>query len=75
MCRTRGSREHWTASKRSLVGLLVWLLAFLPRRAWAHANLERADPAPGSQLDQTPRQLQLFFSEGRRRQLPVGSSC
>lgn len=42
----------------------VLLVAFgLPATAWAHANLERADPAPGSQLDQPPRQLQLFFSE------------
>jgi len=41
-----------------LIGALV-----APARAWAHANLERADPAPGSQLDQAPRQLQLFFSE------------
>ncbi|MCA1646368.1 MAG: copper resistance protein CopC [Chloroflexi bacterium] len=42
-------------------GVVVALL--LPGRAWAHANLERADPAPGAQLDQPPRQLQLFFSE------------
>ncbi|MDQ6670586.1 MAG: CopD family protein [Chloroflexota bacterium] len=41
-----------------LIGALV-----LPATAWAHANLERADPAPGSQLDQPPHQLQLFFSE------------
>src|ERR1700716_1963995 len=41
--------------------LLVALL--VPATAWAHANLERADPPPGSQLDQSPRQLQLFFSE------------
>src|SRR5258708_39733089 len=47
------------ASVAALV--LVWALA--PATALAHANLERADPAPGSQLDQTPRQLQLFFSE------------
>src|SRR5436305_12394867 len=40
--------------------LLVALL--LPATASAHANLERADPAPGTQLDQPPRQLQLFFS-------------
>jgi copper transport protein len=48
------------------IGFLAALLlaAFvLPATAWAHANLERADPAPGSQLDQAPRQLQLFFSE------------
>jgi len=31
--------------------------------ALAHANLERAEPAPGSDLDQAPAQLQLFFSE------------
>src|SRR5258708_8573049 len=37
--------------------------AFAPATAWGHANLERAEPAPGSQLDQPPRQLQLFFSE------------
>jgi copper transport protein len=41
--------------------ILVALLA--PATAWAHANLERAEPAPATQLDQPPRQLQLFFSE------------
>jgi copper transport protein len=41
--------------------VLVALL--LPVTAWAHANLDRADPVPGSQLDQPPRQLQLYFSE------------
>ena len=40
-----------------------WLACRSAATAWAHANLERADPAPGSQLDQPPRQLQLFFSE------------
>jgi copper transport protein len=39
------------------------LLLVLPATVWAHANLERAEPAPGAQLDQSPRQLQLFFSE------------
>jgi copper transport protein len=34
-----------------------------PATAFAHANLERAEPASGMQLDQSPRQLQLFFSE------------
>src|SRR5579859_1026941 len=69
--RNRGVREHRIASKRlttltTRIGLLaaIWLVAFvLPATAWAHANLERADPAPGSQLDQAPQQLQLFFSE------------
>ena len=41
--------------------LLAWVA--LPVTAWAHANLERAEPGPGSALDQPPRQLQLFFSE------------
>ncbi|HTD77215.1 MAG TPA: CopD family protein [Chloroflexota bacterium] len=41
----------------------VVLVAVLPGTAWAHANLDRAEPAPGSQLDQPPRELQLFFSE------------
>ena len=40
-------------------GALLWPVA----TALAHANLERADPAPGSQLDQSPHTLQLFFSE------------
>jgi copper transport protein len=41
----------------------VAYLALVPATAWAHANLDRADPAPGSQLDQPPQQLQLTFSE------------
>src|SRR5438477_2959915 len=43
----------------------VWLVAAVlaPMTAFAHANLERAEPASGTQLDQPPRQLQLFFSE------------
>jgi copper transport protein len=47
------------------IGLAVTflLVALLPATAWAHANLDRADPVAGSQLDQPPRQLQLFFSE------------
>jgi copper transport protein len=44
------------------VGALA-LLALWPATALAHANLERADPAPGSQLDQAPKTLSLFFSE------------
>jgi copper transport protein len=39
------------------------VLSLLPATAFAHANLDRADPAPGSQLDQLPHGLQLFFSE------------
>src|SRR5579859_1025723 len=39
------------------------LFALPPATVLAHANLERADPAPGSQLDTPPPQLQLYFSE------------
>src|SRR6266446_5799812 len=50
-------RATWLLAAVLLVALL------LPGTASAHANLDRAEPAPGSQLDQPPRQLQLFFSE------------
>src|ERR1051326_2120151 len=46
-----------------LVGIFALAVLALPATALAHANLERAEPAPGSQLDQPPRQLQLFLSE------------
>ena len=49
-------------SARATAAALV-LLALLPLTAWAHANLDRAEPAPGAQLDQPPQTLQLFFSE------------
>lgn len=42
--------------------VLAWL-AVAPVPALAHANLDRADPAPGSQLDQPPSQIRLTFSE------------
>jgi copper transport protein len=48
--------------KIALSAAFILMLA-LPRVASAHANLERAEPAPGAQLDASPRQLQLSFSE------------
>ena len=41
--------------------LLGWLgLGLLtPVTAWAHANLERAEPTPGAVLDQSTRELRL----------------
>jgi copper transport protein len=48
---------------RAAIAAALILLLALPATAWAHANLERAEPAPGAQLDQSPHQLQLFFSE------------
>jgi copper transport protein len=44
-----------------LIGLAYLLLT--PVTASAHANLDRADPAAGTDLDQPPAQLQLQFSE------------
>src|SRR5262249_61351609 len=37
-------------------------LAAPPTTAFAHANLERAEPTPGSALDQAPRELRPQFS-------------
>jgi len=34
-----------------------------PAPVFAHANLERAEPTPGSALDQAPHELRLQFSE------------
>src|SRR4051812_3173215 len=48
--------------RATLAGVLL-VAVLLPGTVSAHANLDRADPAPGSQLDQPPRGLQLFFSE------------
>ena len=51
-------------ARRLWVGLAtIVYLGLAPGTAWAHANLDRADPAPGSQLDQPPPQLRLTFSE------------
>ncbi|HEY1295720.1 MAG TPA: CopD family protein [Chloroflexota bacterium] len=51
--------RHWIAAIGALALLVLWPAA----TALAHANLDRADPAPGSQLDQSPHTLQLYFSE------------
>src|SRR5262245_54085996 len=40
---------------------VLGLVSAIP--ALAHANLERADPAPGASLDQPPHELRLQFSE------------
>jgi copper transport protein len=57
--RTRGSCPKGQLA--ALLGCLLLLLA--PGVAFAHAELERADPAPGAHLDQAPTQLRLSFSE------------
>jgi methionine-rich copper-binding protein CopC len=48
---------------RRLLAALALGLGLLPGLARAHANLERADPLPGSAVQQAPSQLRLFFSE------------
>jgi len=50
---------------RSIAITLLVLIASVdsPTSALAHANLERAEPPPGSALGQSPHELQLFFSE------------
>jgi copper transport protein len=51
------------ASGRWIALAVILYLSLAPVTAWAHANLDRADPPPAAQLDQPPPQLQLFFSE------------
>lgn len=55
------TRRRWYGG--IVAGALIGALALGAVTASAHANLDRADPAPGSDLDQAPHQLQLFFSE------------
>jgi copper transport protein len=43
--------------------LALLAIVGLPLPVWAHANLERAEPAAGLALDQPPAQLRLVFSE------------
>jgi copper transport protein len=51
-------------TRRFWIGLAtIAYLGLAPGTAWAHANLDRADPAPGAQLDQAPSQVRLTFSE------------
>ena len=44
-----------------LVALLLVLVS--SRAALAHAQLDRADPPPDTPLDQSPPQVQLWFTE------------
>src|SRR3979411_3138431 len=56
--------QHATRNAQRATMAAILLVALLqPGAVLAHANLDRADPAPGSQLDQLPHGLQLFFSE------------
>jgi copper transport protein len=58
--------QRLVSTRRTLgaaAGLALLLAAMLPATVWALANLEHAEPSPGSALEQAPRQLRLLFSE------------
>lgn len=43
--------------------LLVGLFVFTESTAWAHARLVQTEPPAGAALEQSPRELRLYFSE------------
>jgi copper transport protein len=53
--------RRWLLRAALLATLGLGLVKPVP--AFAHANLERAEPTPGSALDQPPHELRLQFSE------------
>src|SRR4051794_15807400 len=53
--------RRWVA--RTAILLTLGLGLVRPAPVFAHANLERAEPTPGADLDQAPPELRLQFSE------------
>ena len=53
--------------RRSIAQTAILLVLGLglvrPAPVFAHANLERAEPTPGADLEQSPSELRLQFSE------------
>ena len=45
------------------LALLILLFTFGIRSAFAHANLSRSDPPANASLDQSPREIRLWFTE------------
>jgi len=45
------------------VGLVLFLLLQTALAAWAHAFLDHAEPAVGSQIHGAPRQAKIWFTE------------
>jgi copper resistance protein C len=43
------------------IRLYLWLIACLPVAAWAHAVLDRADPAEGTSVAASPPQVRVWF--------------
>jgi len=51
------------------IAINIFLLLISPQGVFAHALLERADPAPGSQLLSSPSGITLTFNERLEREL------
>ena len=45
------------------VGLVLFLLLETVLATWAHAFLDHAEPAVGSQIHAAPRQAKIWFTE------------
>ncbi|MEI7025005.1 copper resistance CopC/CopD family protein [Paenibacillus sp. y28] len=55
---------------RRIAGFFIILLCLMsPVSVWAHASLEEAVPAPGSQLSAAPSSVVLTFNEGIENQV------
>lgn len=46
---------------RSFIGVLA--LALMTQTGWAHAFLDHADPAVGSQIHNSPAEVRIWFTE------------
>jgi copper resistance protein C len=46
---------------RSFIGAVA--LALIPQASWAHAFLDHAEPAVGSQINSSPAEVRIWFSE------------
>jgi copper resistance protein C len=46
---------------RSFIGILG--LALVPQASWAHAFLDHAEPAVGSQINSSPAEVRIWFTE------------
>jgi methionine-rich copper-binding protein CopC len=43
--------------------IAAFALALIPRVGWAHAFLDHAEPAVGSQIHNSPTQVRIWFTE------------
>jgi copper transport protein len=56
--------QRWLLPIVGLAAAVFFLLASPQGDAAAHANLSRAEPAPNSELPESPERIVLWFSEG-----------